>query len=417
MLGVISFKSITLQQLKILIQDILFLKTRFKMLRTITTLLFVTIMIAGCANNKFVISGELDNASPGSYIFLDKMGGTSLETYDSVMIAENGSFEFTGEIEHPEFFLLKISDSNFLTTLVEPGDKISIKAEADSLGLTAEVTGSPATNKMIEYDRRLQEAMDELQKLGEVYQENIDNPNLDQVMSELDVKAQEILKDMNEYTKNFIDENTGSMVSLIALYKQVAPRVYVLNIQEDYDYYKRVDSTLYARYPESEPVKTLHSQMETLASSMESQAAGSSNTGIGAIAPEISLPNPQGDTVSLSSTRGDIVLLDFWAAWCTPCRNENPNLVDAYDKFSDQGFEIYQVSLDQTREAWLDGIEEDKLGNWIHVSDLKYWSSSVVPLYGIEGIPANYLLDKEGRIMATNLRGDALISKLSEIFD
>ncbi|MFP4489519.1 MAG: thioredoxin-like domain-containing protein [Bacteroidales bacterium] len=387
------------------------------MIRKITSLLFVAILLAGCENNKFTINGELEGSDPGSYIYLDKLGGTNLEPYDSVMIADNGSFKFSGEVEHPEFFLLKISDSNFLTTLVEPGDNITINAYADSLGFTAEVEGSPGTSKMIEYDQRLQQAMDELQELGEIYQSRVDSPDLDQVMTDLDTRAQAILEDMNEYTRNFIDENIESMVSLIALYKQVTPQVYVLNIEEDLEYYKRVDSTLSALYPESEPVKTLHSQLETVISSMENSAADAGNVGIGTVAPEIALPSPEGDVIKLSSTRGQYVLLDFWAAWCSPCRRENPNLVEAYEKYSDEGFEIFQVSLDQTREAWLEGIEEDNLDDWIHVSDLKYWSSEVVPLYGIESIPTNYLLDQEGRIIAANLRGEALVQKLSELFE
>lgn len=387
------------------------------MIRKITSLFFIAILLAGCGNNKFTIDGELEGAEPGSYIYLDKLGGTNLEPYDSVMIADNGSFKFSGEVEHPEFFLLKITDSNFLTTLVEPGDDITINAYADSLGFTAEVEGSPGTSKMIEYDQRLQQAMDELQELGEIYQANVDSPDLDQVMTDLDTRAQAILKDMNEYTRNFIDENIESMVSLIALYKQVTPQVYVLNIEEDLEYYKRVDSTLSALYPESEPVKTLHNQLETVISSMENSDPDAGNIGIGTVAPEIALPSPEGDVIKLSSTRGQYVLLDFWAAWCSPCRRENPNLVEAYEKYSDEGFEIFQVSLDQTREAWLEGIEEDKLDDWIHVSDLKYWSSEVVPLYGIESIPTNYLLDQEGRIIAANLRGEALVQKLSELFE
>ena len=151
--------------------------------------------------------------------------------------------------------------------------------------------------------------------------------------------------------------------------------------------------------------------------SLDAEAARAAKTGIGAIAPEIALPNPAGDTIRLSSTRGEYVLLDFWAAWCPPCRTENPHLAELYKKYHQEGFEIFQVSLDQTREAWLDGISEDKIGDWIHVSDLQYWSSSVVTLYGIESIPANYLLDSDGRIIDSNLRGEALTQKLAEIFE
>ncbi|NMB52377.1 MAG: TlpA family protein disulfide reductase, partial [Bacteroidales bacterium] len=132
---------------------------------------------------------------------------------------------------------------------------------------------------------------------------------------------------------------------------------------------------------------------------------------------DIALPDPQGDTIRLSSTRGKIVLLDFWASWCNPCRKENPNLVKAYNTYHNNGFEIYQVSLDKAKESWVQGIRQDKLEKWIHVSDVKYWNSVVVPLYNIEVIPTNYLLDREGRIIASNLRGENLNKKLAEIFN
>ena len=387
------------------------------MIRKITALFILAVLFGGCGDKKFTISGKLDGASPGTYVYLDRLGGMNLEPYDSVLINDDGSFMFSGEVVYPEFFLFKITESNFLTTLVEPGENMTLVANADSLGYTAEVQGSPGTSKMIEYDLRLQEAMKELQKLSKIYEENIDSPDLEQVMDDLDTRAQVILDDMNQYTRNFIDENIESMVSLVTLYKQITPRVYILNIDKDLDYYKRVDSTLFALYPESEPVRTLHNQMETLLASLDAEAARTAMTGIGAIAPEIALPNPDGDTIRLSSTRGVYVLLDFWAAWCAPCRNENPHLAELYREYKPKGFEIYQVSLDQTREAWLNGIKEDGIGDWIHVSDLQYWSSSVVPLYGIESIPANYLLDADGRIIASNLRGEALTQKLTEIFE
>jgi peroxiredoxin len=138
--------------------------------------------------------------------------------------------------------------------------------------------------------------------------------------------------------------------------------------------------------------------------------------GIGAQAPEIELPNPDGDTTSLSSLKGKYVLVDFWASWCHPCRVENPHLVNVYEKYHSQGFEIFQVSLDKKKSAWVEAIEKDRL-DWIHVSDLKYWNSAPAKLYQVQSIPANFLVDKQGKIIAKNLRGEQLEAELSKIFD
>ena len=139
---------------------------------------------------------------------------------------------------------------------------------------------------------------------------------------------------------------------------------------------------------------------------------------VGSIAPEIILDDINGNPISLSSLRGRYVLLDFWAAWCRPCREENPNILENYNRFKDQGFEVYQVSLDRNKEDWLRGIEQDNLP-WINVSDLKYYQSDAAVLYNINKIPSAFLLDPNGTIIAKNieLRGINLTKKLSEIFN
>ncbi|MDI9535510.1 MAG: TlpA disulfide reductase family protein [Bacteroidota bacterium] len=140
---------------------------------------------------------------------------------------------------------------------------------------------------------------------------------------------------------------------------------------------------------------------------------------IGDIAPDIKLPNPKGDSISLYSLRGQVVLIDFWASWCGPCRKENPHVVQAYEKYHDKnfkigkGFTIYGVSLDKNKENWEKGIKEDKL-NWHNVSDLAYWQSPVVGKYGVKGIPSNFLIDKDGIIVAKNLRGSILEETLEK---
>ncbi|MCX6322438.1 MAG: TlpA disulfide reductase family protein [Bacteroidia bacterium] len=379
--------------------------------------LFAAILFAGCKNNTVHISGNLVNPVIGEYIFLDELKSNELTTIDSIKIADGGTFDFKREIELPSFYLLKINENNFLTMLVEPGEKITLNAYYDSLNYPISIIGSKGTESMAEYNRTLRKIINKLTGLNNIYMQNVDSPQLPAVIESLDSIAQTYLNEINLYTKSYIDENLTSLVSLVALYQQVAPNKYVLNPSRDLKYFVKVDSSMSILYPEYEPVTLLHKQVQELVAGIKGETVIAPASGEGTEAPEISLPTPDGDTIKLSSTRGSVVLLDFWAAWCVPCRQESPNLVKAYNLYHKKGFQIYQVSLDKTKEAWMKGIQDDKLENWIHVSDVQYWNSVVVPLYKIESIPYNFLLDKEGRIIATTLRGEQLQIKLAELFN
>jgi peroxiredoxin len=169
--------------------------------------------------------------------------------------------------------------------------------------------------------------------------------------------------------------------------------------------YDALDEGLSKKFPNDNNVKMFHG----LVSSMKS-------TTIGQTAPDINLPTPDGEGMTLSSLRGKVVLIDFWASWCGPCRKEMPNVVKAYAKFKDKGFEIFGVSLDKEKDRWLEAIAKDGI-TWPQVSDLRQWESSVVPLYNIQGIPYTVLLDREGKILAKNLRGEELEKKLAEVLN
>lgn len=139
------------------------------------------------------------------------------------------------------------------------------------------------------------------------------------------------------------------------------------------------------------------------------------------IAPEINLENTSGENVKLSSLRGNIVLIDFWASWCGPCRRSHPELVNTYNEFKDakfknaKGFEIYSVSLDRNKSSWLNAIKKDRLDWKYHVSDLKGWHSEAAKTYNIRSIPSNVLLNEKGEIISTNLRGDRLKEALAKL--
>jgi thiol-disulfide isomerase/thioredoxin len=378
-------------------------------------ILFSILLLAinGCKNDSIQISGKLENPVKGEYLYLDEIKANDIMTIDSVKIKEDGKFSFKREITIPTFYLLKINNSSFLTILLEPGENLKIEAGYNSLNYPSSVSGSKGTEKMVEYNKALKNTIEKINGLGEIYQQNIDNPDLPKVRQSLDSMFKQYLIEINIYTKKHIDENPNSLTSLVALYQQVAPQAYVLDPVKDIRYYVKVDSSLYSHYPESEHVIALHEKVQALISKIGPTAL----LKVGYEAPEISLPSADGKIVTLSSTRGNIVLLDFWASWCSPCRKENPNLVKAFNQYHGKGFRIFQVSLDKTKEEWLKGIQDDNLSQWIHVSDLKYWNSVVVPLYKLESIPYNLLLDNEGKIIATNLRGQALQEKLAELFN
>ena len=382
------------------------------MINRLVMFLILILAVSGCKKNIIQISGKLQNPVKGVYIYLDELKANELASVDSNKIGQDGKFSFKREASLPAFYLLKISNNNFFTALVEPGEKLRIEAMYDSLNNPSYISGSKGTEKMAAYNKALKNTISKLMSLNEIYQQNSDNPNLSKVVQSLDSMAQKYLNEMNIYTKKYIDENISSLISLVALYQQVAPQAYVLDPVKDIKYFVKVDSSLSIRYPESAPVKALHEQVQTLIS----RAGATAFLKEGDEAPEISLPDANGKTVALSSTRGSIVLLDFWASWRTPCRMENPNLVKVFNQYHNKGFKIFQVSLDKTKEDWLKAIRDDNLSQWIHVSDLKYWNSAVVQLYKIESIPHNLLLDNAGKIIATNLRGGDLQKKLAELF-
>ncbi|HEX7494329.1 MAG TPA: TlpA disulfide reductase family protein [Bacteroidales bacterium] len=378
--------------------------------------LFAVMIFVACKHNTVQITGTLVTPVSGQYIYLDELKSNELKTVDSVLLTNNGVFKFKRDVKFPSFYLLKKNNSNFLTMLVNPGEKITLKAHNDSLNYPISLKGSTGTESMAEYNKKLRITIKKMTELSNIYKQNVDKPELPKVIESLDSTAQVYLSEINTYTKKYIDDNLKSLVSLVALYQQVAPSVNVLNPTKDLKYFIKVDSSLFNLYPDYEPVISLHEQVKEIVSKVNSETSVSPVTASGTEAPEISLPTPEGDTLKLSSTRGSVVLLDFWASWCAPCRLESPNLVKAYAEYHKKGFLIFQVSLDKTKEAWMKGIQDDHLEKWIHVSDIKYWNSIVVPLYKIESIPYNFLLDREGRIIASNLRGERLQTKLAELF-
>lgn len=374
------------------------------------------LIIQACSSNpnEFQIKGNYKNAQ-NEKVTLMQLMGDKMEKIDSTRIGEDGKFEFTGYTNIPKFFVVQADKSKNITLLVKPSDNISLTADMNQFNKTYDIEGSKDSRKIMKLRRNLESNIAKLDSLGKYYKENPKDEKSSKLRKRLNKESQKIVQEQKEYTKEFIDNNLNSMVSLMALYQQIGPRSYVLDPKEDLEYFEKVDSSLMAQYPNSEPVKSLHSQVTDMKKRVKSEQQSAKRLASGEVAPEIALPSPEGDTIKLSSLRGKYVLLDFWASWCKPCRVENPNLVKAYERFKDKGFEIYQVSLDKKRSAWENAIEKDNL-DWVHVSDLKFWNSSAAKTYNIQSIPANFLLNKKGEIIDKDLRGDALQDKLHKLF-
>jgi len=390
----------------------------YKLMRIMKKLflfLSAALLIQACSSNQneFQIEGNYKNAQ-NEKVVLMQLKSNGMEKIDSVQFEGEGQFEFTGYTNIPKFFVIQADKSKNITLLVKPSDNISLTADMENFNQTYDIEGSEDSRKIMNLRRTLEQNIAKLDSLGKYYKENPENEKTGDLRNRLNKISQEIVQEQKEYTKDFIDDNLNSMVSLMALYQQIGPRSYVLDPKKDFEYFEKVDSSLMSLYPNSGPVKSLHSQVADMKKRFNADEQNSKRLATGKVAPEIALPNPEGDTVELSSLRGQYVLLDFWASWCKPCRVENPNLVKAYKRFNDKGFEIYQVSLDKKRSAWENAIEKDNL-DWIHVSDLKFWNSSAAKTYNIQSIPASFLLNKKGEIIDKNLRGDALQNKLHEL--
>jgi peroxiredoxin len=275
---------------------------------------------------------------------------------------------------------------------------MTVSGNADSVeGIT--VSGSPMQKKYEEFltqVRSLDEKMDSLSKVANSKAEGALSESDKKLMAAIDTAYDKLDAEKKIIAGKFIALNPASHVSSFLALRSFAIEPVVSRLDS---IFKSLDSTVQNGY--------YGKQLNGLISSLRL-------TEIGSPAPSFSLPDTSGNPVSLDSYKGKVLLVDFWASWCVPCRHENPNVVKAYQKFHPKGLEILGVSLDEKRDRWIAAIIKDNL-SWQHVSDLKGWNNSAAKLYAIRSIPNNYLIGKDGKIIAKGLHGDELTKKLEEV--
>jgi len=309
------------------------------------------VLLLSCKGDKsaFKVSGNLENGE-GMMIYLKEMTSTEMIPVDSTLIDDAGGFELIGTSPENRFYAIHTQPESFIYILAGKGDKITIKGDAHALTSTYTVSGSEDSRLIRELTGEQNKVLARIYQLNRVFTDSVHSPNFMEIKVGLDSIYYGILEAHREYTFAFIEDNLHSQASLMALYQQIGPRRYVLDPEKDFKYFSMVDSSLGILYPESDAVQDLHRQVDELKQKKLVESMSAARLAAGTLAPEIALPSPDGDTIPLSSLRGSYVLLDFWASWCPPCRLENPNLVKVYEKYHDKGFEIYQVSLDRSRQ-------------------------------------------------------------------
>ncbi|NSW45307.1 MAG: AhpC/TSA family protein [Bacteroidales bacterium] len=377
--------------------------------------LFIFILFVSCSSDfeGFKIKGKV-NGGKGKTIFLSYSGQT-----DSVKINSDNEFEFNGTLSEPDFCNLYLDRTNPILLFIDSINNftIEIKTDAENFAQNYSVSGSKTSQQIKELQSKLIQTFQNVKNLyNTMIANNNDTLHRDSIQSLYVKKSNEIVQQHRQYVFNFIKQNPSSFACLPAIYQAFDSRNPLFNYEWDAYYFNFIDSALNTSHPNSMHAKEFHAQVLQYKQQFANLQSTQLNTQIPTEAPDFLLNTSNGNTFRLSSLRGSFVLLDFWASWCSPCRYENPNLVNAYKKFAKKGLHIVQVSLDKDRNAWLQAIEKDNLSAWTHVSDLQYWNSPVAKLYNVQAIPANFLIDPNGKIIAQNLRGEQLFSTLEQIF-
>lgn len=384
-------------------------------MKHLLSIILACVLVVSCDNSKketaavnqttYTITGSAAGIYNGIRAQLKVKADRGKYNVVDEVIVMNNAFEFTGSIDSPEMVYLFVNSVKGNLPLILENQNITINVNKDNLA-ESKISGSRSNDALTEYNAHVKELSTKRYALSASYRtavQNDDKAEMEKINPQLEV----ITKEMVDYPYDFIAENNDNffVVSLIeTLVNSKKP-----NLPRLEKAYNSLEPNI-KNSPYGVKVKTEIAALklkDTRAEALE----------IGKPAPKFTAPNTQGEMIALDDVLGDkVTVIDFWASWCGPCRRENPNVVKIYEKYKDQGLEIIGVSLDKKGQVkrWEQAIKKDQL-TWPQVSNLKFWKEPVALLYGVRSIPATFILDKDGNIVAKNLRGERLEEKIAEL--
>ncbi|MEH6658256.1 TlpA disulfide reductase family protein [Leeuwenhoekiella marinoflava] len=370
-------------------------------------LIAAAILVISCGSEPdFKIDGTTPDINNGTNVFLQKIDANNqLKNIDTTVIKE-GKFSFNPEpVSAPEMMVLTFEGAKGNIILIAENEEITVKAYKDSL-YTSEISGGAENDFFKLYYDDVVASNKEKQKLqeeGMAAMQSGDTSKVTIIRNEF-----EAINDADTRRRiQLIEEHPSEFVSVIILSDLVGTRAIEADKAEE------LFESLDAKLKEIDKGVKLNEMIAKL----KSQEAAAAQAEVGNKAPAFTAPTPDGSELALADAMGSkYTIIDFWASWCKPCRQENPNVVSVYNTYHDKGLNIISVSLDRAKDKnkWLTAIENDKM-NWYHVSNLMEWQDPVARKYGVTAIPATYLIDATGTIIEKNLRGKALVSKIQEL--
>jgi peroxiredoxin len=345
------------------------------------------------------VKGKVGFPQQGKIVIQELKEGGGSGWQDTIQLKGNYTFAKKIKLTEPGYYRLNFYDKQTLNIILDKND-LEVNVDGNNAQGFYEVKGSPDLDLI----KQVQEILGSVNNTPEMTKLNNDftaaAQKQDQVkMGQLQDEYQTMIKKEHDKIAILMEARSPSLAVINLLQNNT------LDKDKYYQTYLNVAEKLKKEWPD-------YSQSKNFVAFVDKLKA----TAIGQPAPEISLPNPEGQIVTLSSMKGKYVLVDFWAKWCGPCRQENPNVVKVFNKYKDKGFTVFGVSLDRKKEDWIQAIQQDGL-TWTHVSDLKFWQSEAAKTYNISAIPFSLLLDPNGVIIDKNLRGPALEKRLAEILD